>query len=618
MADPTNVTANIVANQFELANRYASTASASASSFISALNTTVYSAPSVSVTWNSIAAPTLDALPTTPNMPTIAVNMPTDTPNSLSIAEPSISIDNFTDAAPTLTFGTAPTISYGTVPSVPTVSNVPLPQADTLVMPDAPTYLSLSSVAVPVVDLHTEWLTKLETLPTLSLLEPTPYSYAAGPEYASQLLTTLKARLVERLTGGTGLPEAVEQAIWDRARSRETQTALANEAEIMRQSEAFGFSLPSGTLAAQLRQAQQDYYDKISTLSRDVAIKQAELEQENMKQTIAEVMQLEAKLIDYSYQIEHLAFESSKQYADNAIQIYNAGVEGYKALMAGYQMYAQAYDTIIKAETAKVEIYKAELQGELTKAQVNQALVTQYKAAIDAQMSKVEIYKAQVGAAQTLVQLEATKVSAAGEQVKAYVAQVNAETAKVEAYKAGVQAEVSKVEAYKATVQAYSAKVGGQAEKAKAEVTRYSALVQAKTAEWEGFKTKVQAEAERVKALGLQSNALLDGYKASAAAIESKARMHTQVWETKIKDYEAAQNLTLQAAKINTDAIMQTNQAKLEAAKVGAQVHAQLAASANGMAHAGASLSGSESSSFGRSISYSYSNDTTSAAPTTT
>lgn len=603
-----------VADAFSKATQYASAADSQLRSFTAALDNSIYAPPTISVAWNSIAPPTLDELPAVPDMPAIVVSMPDDTPASLVIAEPSITIDDFTEDAPTLTFDAAPTISYGTMPTIPGVSDVALPVAEAIVMPDAPTYLGLTTVSFAGLDMHEDWLTQLETIPSLSLVEPTPYSYARGPEYASALLDALKGKITARLAGGTGLDPAVEQAIWDRARSRETQTALANEAEILRQSEAFGFSLPSGTMAAQLRDAQQDHYNKLSTLSRDVAIRQAELEQENLKHAIGEGMQLEAKLIDYSYQLERLTFESAVQYANNAIQIYNAGVEGYKALLQGYQTYAQAYDTIIKAELSKVEVYKAQLQAEMTKAQINTAMVEQYKAAITAQMSKVDIYKAQVSAAQTLVQLEQARIGAAGEQVKAYVAQVNAETSKIEAYKAGVQAEATKVEVYKVKAQAFGAKVSAQSERAKAELGRYQALLSAKSSEWDGFRARVQAESERVRALGLQSSTLLDGYKAAAAATEAKAGMHTKIWETQIKEYEAGQGIVLQTAKINNDAVASANQARLDASKVGAQVYAQLTASAYSMINASASISGSNSN----SVSYSYSNDTAGVGPTVT
>ena len=606
--------ASEVVDAFDRSEEYAAAATTQVQYFLTELNNSIYSPPTVSVTWNSIAPPSLDALPDVPTMPTIAFNTPAGQPTELSLAEPTITIDDFTEVPPVLDLPAAPVVSYGAAPTVPAPAAVAVPSAPVIVSPDAPTYLTISTPTMATIDLHPEWLDYLDTLPTLDLLQPTPFSYSPGPEYASSLLTSLKATLLARMSGGTGLAPTVEQAIWDRARSRETTTALANEAEINRAAEALGYQLPAGVLVDQLRGAQQDYYNKLSSLSRDIAIKQADLEQENLKTAIQQGMELEGRLIDYAYKMEQLAYETAKQYADNAVQIYNAGVDGYKALLSGYQMYAAAYDTIIKGELAKVEVFKGQLQAEQTKAQANQSLVEQYKAEIQAGLSLVEIFKAQVSAAQTLVEIEKVKIESAGEQVKAYVAVINGETAKVEAYKAQVQAQTTLTAAYESTARAFSAKVGAQAEKAKAELSRYTALYQAKSSEWDGYKAKVQTESERIRALGLQSSTLLDGYKAGAAAIEAEAGMHTKVWETQIKDYEAGQQIVLQSAKINNDAAIQTNNARLDAAKTGAQVYAQLTASAYGMTHASASIS----SSGGQSVSYSYSNDTTAAVPPVT
>lgn len=596
--------AELVNQSFALAQDYAQNAQQQLDGFASALSSSVYAPPTVSVTWNSLAAPSLPGLPTVPTMPTIAFVAPT-APGEWALAEPVIDIADFTEASPTLNLPAAPALSYGVAPVIPDVNDVTVPDAPTLPVVDAPTYLSLSTPTFGGVDLHQEYLDKLTDIPTLELVAPTPYSYIAGPQYASDLLNTLKSVLTARMAGGTGLPAAVEQAIWDRARSRETQVALSNEAEIMRASEAMGFQLPSGVLAAQLREAQQNYYDKLSGLSRDVAIKQAELEQENLKQTIASGMQLEGQLIDYSFKLEQLTFETAKATADNAVQVYNAQVEQFKALLSAYNTYATAYKTIMDAELSKVEVYKAELQAEQTKADVNQALVQQYRAQIEAGLSQVEIYKAQVGAANTLIQLEQARIGAAGEQIKAYVAQVNAETSKVEAYKAGVQAEATKVEVYRVKAQAFSARTGAQAEKARAEISRYSALAQAKEAQWRGYAAQVDAERSRIAALGTQSTALLEGYKAGAAAVESSAQMHTKVWESQIRQYEASQNIVVQTAKINGDWAIQANNARMEAAKAGTQVYAQLTSSAYGMMHTSAGISGSASMSVG----YSYGGD---------
>ena len=591
---------------------YANSVLTTAQNYIAAIGSFNYSPPTISVTWNSIAPPTLPAVPSAPAMPDILFNAPAPEPSALVLETPTVDISEFTEVAPDILMPTAPVLTYGSLPIIPQVAEVAVPDAPIVVMPDEPTFMQLSTVSFGGIDLHLDWLSKLENIPTLTLASPTPFSYTPGAEYESSLLSSLKGILADRLLGSTGLPDAVEAAIWNRARDRETKISLANEAEIMRQSEALGFQLPSGVMAAQLRAAQQDYYDKASTLSRDVAIKQAELEQTNMQQTVTVAMQLEGTLIESYWKAEQFAFEAAKTLADNAVAIYNTAVEGYKGLLAGYQTYASAYKTIIDSEMTKVEVYKAELSAEQTKAQINMSLVQQYKASIEASLANVEVFKAQVSAAQTLIQLEQAKIAAAGEQVRGFVASVNAETAKVEAYKAGIQAEQTKSEIFKTKAQAFSAQVGAEAERSRAELGRYTALVQAKSAEWDGYKTRVQAEGERIRALGLQSSALLDGFKAQAGVVEAQASMQTKVWESRVKEYEASQSIALQSAKINTDTYMTTRQMALDASKVAAQASAQLASSALGQYHFG------ESNGFGRSVSYSYSNDTATAAPTLT
>jgi len=599
---------------FTKAQQYATSAQAELTSFTSALNASIYAPPTVSLTWSTIAPPTVPTVGGLPTLPTVEFNMPDGQPIALSADTPVVSIDALNVSEPTISFPAAPTLSYGNAPTVPSLGTVTVPDAPVVAMPDLPTFLQLTPVAFSGVDLHADWLTKLEELPTLEILTPTPYSYARGSEYESNLLDTLQAKLSERLLGGTGLSPAAEQAIWDRARSRETQISLANEAEIVRSSEALGFQLPSGVLTVQLREAQQNYYDKLSTFSRDVSIKQAELEQENLKHTIAQGVELESRLIDYSYKLESLTFETAKAYAENAIQVHNASLEQYKTLLTGYQAYSAAYKTLIDSELAKIEVYKAELTGEQTKAQINATVVSQYKAQIEAGMASVEIYRAQVGAAQTLVQLEQAKIGAAGEQIRAYVAQINAETSKVEAYKANVQAEATKVDVFKAQTQAYSAKVSAQAENARAQISWYNALVNAKTAEWEGWKAKVLGETARVQALGTQSSLLVDGFKVNAVATEAQSNVNARMWESNIRQYEAGQNYILQGAKINGDFAIQVNNARLDAAKAGAQVYAQLTGSAYSMIHASAGVSGSS----GTSVSYSYSGDVAGTAPVIT
>ena len=81
-----------------------------------------------------------------------------------------------------------------------------------------------------------------------------------------------------------------------------------------------------------------------------------------------------------------------------------------------------------------------------------------------------------------------------------------------------------------------------------------------------------------------------------------------------MKQYEAGIHVAMQAAKINHDAAMQAQSARLDAAKAGTQVYAQLTSSAYSMMHANAGISGSAN----MGVSYSYSGEIAGTAPAIT
>lgn len=588
-----NGPAEIVEDKYQRSISLADRASQEVAQFQTALNNSVYQPPTISVQWQTMPAPNLPPIPSMPRLPDVEFDEPEGMPGPLTATMRDVPIDGFDVLPPDMDFGVAPTLTIGQAPVLPDVRDVAVPDAPDVTLPDAPAFLSLQTHTFGGVNLHEDWLDKLDDIPTLSVLQPAPFSYSPGARYASQLLENLKALLNARIQGGTGILPAVEQQIWDRARDRETQVALAREQEVLRGNEALGFPLPSGVLAAQLADARREYQDKLASLSRDVAIKQADLEQANVKDSIQQALQLESVLLEDAYKLEMLAFEASKAAADNAIAAHNAALEHFKALLAGYQAYAAAYDTVIKAELNKVEVFKALLAAEQTKADINKSLVDRYRAEIDGRMAVVEIYKARVGAAQTLVELERARIQAGGEQVRAFVATVNAETAKADMYKSHVSAVAAKGEAYRALVQAYGAKVGAQAEKARAEVAKYQALISAKGLEWDGWKARLTAATAKVEAAARQSSILVDGYRVGATAAEAQANSYARRWEADLKQYEAGMSITYQVAKTNNDAVMHANDARMEAAKVGLTSGSQRLASAWAMVSAQAEISGS-------------------------
>ena len=588
----------IVNDKYQKSVLIAEAAKKSVASFQQALNASIYQPPQISVQWSTMAAPTLPSIPNAPPIPAIEFRSPAGKPGAFSASLGSTVIDPFTELPPALNFTAPPQMNIGAAPPVPEPRDIALPAAPTIDFPVTPTFLTVGSHSFAGITSHDGWLSRLNDVPTLSILQPERFNYSPGARYASQLLDTLKATLQGRLAGGTGLPAHVEQQLWDRARDRETQLALAREQEVLRSAEALGFPLPSGVLAGQLADARREYHDKLAGLSRDISIKQAELEQQNLKDSIDSALAVESALLDNSYKLEMLAFEASKAAAENAIAAHNAALEHFKTLVDRYKVFASVYDTLVRAELSKVEVFKALLAGEQTKADINKSLVDRYKVEIDARMARVEIYKAQMSAAQTMTQLEQTRIQAAAERVRGFVATVNAETAKFEAYKARTSGEAAKAEGYRALAQAYSAKAGAQAEKARVEIARYQAQLSAKTMEWEGWKAEVMGETARVEAEARKASVLVDGYKVGAVAAEAQAQSVMRRWEADIKQYEAGRTLTMETAKANAASTMHANDARMEAAKVGLATAAQQLASAWAMVSASAQMQDSTQTSY--------------------
>lgn len=597
-----NGPASIVEDKYERSIELAEEALGRVDEFVTSLLDATYQPPTVSVQWQSLAAPTLPELPDAPNLPSVEFVEPAGKPTPFSESLGSVDIDDMDLEMPTLNFGTAPTLNVGQAPALPEVREVAVPDAPEVDLPDLPTFLPLQTHSFAGINLREEWLEKLDDIPELSILEPTPFSFTPNARYASQLLDNLKARLNERIQGGTGLSAADEAAIWGRGLDRETKVALAREQEVLRASEALGFPMPSGAVAGQLADARREYHEKLSGFSRDVAIKQADLAQANLQQATDLALRLESTLLEDAYKLEVLALDAAKAVAQNSIDVHNASVERFKALLAGYQAYAGAYDTVIKAELNKVEVFKALLSAEQTKADINKSLVDRYKAEIEGRMAAVEIYKARVSAAQTLVELERARIQAGAEQVRAFVATVNAETAKADLYKATVSAEGTKAEAFGALTRAYGAKVSAQSEKARAEVAKFQALISAKGLEWEGWRAQLAAQTAKVDAAARQSNIMMDGYRVASSALESKAGMFTRLWESKIKEYEAGQSITFQAAKQNAEAYMHAGDARLDANKIALAAMSQQVASAWTAVSASAQISGSANMSITQSV----------------
>jgi hypothetical protein len=483
----------------------------------------------------------------------------------------------FDQDPPALVLGAIPSAEFGPAPEAPGVNfdfedpqlNLNLPGRPELMRINVRRFDGVTIPELPVDD-----------TPEFDLVAPTVREYTPGAEYTSGLLTALRDELQGRIeNGGTGLNPDVENAIWDRGREREAR-AMRDSILDLERMEEMGFDLPPGVyLDARLRINTENAATNMG-LSREIMIKQAELELEAIQQALTIAQRLEADAIQYANQIEQRAFDSARYATEAGVAVYNARVAAFGEFVNVYRAKLQAYEQQIRGELAKVEVYQAEVEAERAKAQINQTRVEEFRVLTDAALSAVRVYEAEIGAIQTKAEIERLKVAIFGEEVRAYASQVNAYTAQVEGYRAGVQAETSKQDAFRSSVQAYTSQVDAASKQIDARIGVLDAELRTNQTLWEGYRTQVQTEGDRVRAIAAKNDAVARMYQSEASAVGTFNEVLARQWSAAS---QAAINITevsLAQARANAELFMTQRSMVLDAAKVGATVAAQLGAAA--------------------------------------
>lgn len=112
--------------------------------------------------------------------------------------------------------------------------------------------------------------------------EFTKFVNAYFPDYGVYE-SDLQARVQEMLAGTRMLPVAIENAIFERGRSRIAKDYLALTQTLAADMAGRGFTVPNGVLTARLDEARFAGHSAVAGFSRDVAIRQAEIAVENLR-----------------------------------------------------------------------------------------------------------------------------------------------------------------------------------------------------------------------------------------------------------------------------------------------------------------------------------------------
>lgn len=251
-----------------------------------------------------------------------------------------------------------------------------------------------------------------EAAPTFSGSYSAPSDYSdGGLTTIASLIGTLDTTVLARLAGGTGLSSAIETAIWDRARSRELANAQAAIDEATSQAEALGFDLPTGVLNEGIRRETSAYYDRASGLSRDVAIKQAELEQANMQKAIEQANQFITAVSSFEDTLTQI--QSRRQMV--AVEVYRNQIDAFRASI-------DVFRAEVEQDVKQWEVQIKQLEAQMTFIQENAKINTEITRAnlatlLEAAKAGTQVYAQLTAAAYTMIHASAAVSASASNSV---------------------------------------------------------------------------------------------------------------------------------------------------------------------------------------------------------
>lgn len=628
----------IVEDGFTAAQQYAATAFSEATSFlqqIASVAATLQTIPLINGDLGPIAqtvdpfvSPVAPAVPTDLDMtlPSVPVE-PVLTPVTLPALG---SAPSFTATLPEIDIPDEPAPLQAVIPTLPALANVVVPVNPDVALPNVPSLLGINVPVEPLLN-----------LPTFTAITPTHplapgffYSFTE-PYYTSSLLDDLRSTLDTWINGAsTGLAPTVEQAIWDAARTRENVQLATKMKQSIRNFATRGFTKPMGALSTELLDAQQASNSALSGLSRDIMIKQADLEQTNRRFAFDQAWKIEEGLITYQNQIAERAYGSAKFAQQIAVDIYHEQVAAYVADIQAYAAQVDVFKALIQLELSKLDVYKAELEGQKLIGDLNQQMVSIYTAQVQAAMAVVDIFKAEVEAANTVATINKTTIEGYAAQVGAYGEQVRAKASEYDAYATVVKAQVSKADIFKTQADAFTSQVNGFKATVDAAVEQANLAIRVGQevpldlfkARTEVYRDVATAEAARVDAVARAYASTVQGYSAAVGAEASRSSAQVAVMDAETRVAVATGNLRVEAARDNIQTLMQQTTLLIDAVKAGAQVAAQLASASLSSVNLSAQLgdhynygvSQSTSTSTSTSASQSIANNTTSSNLTST
>jgi hypothetical protein len=521
------------------------------------------------------SVPTLDPVPAIPDL-----NIP-DFQSSIS----SLNIPNAPAWTTTLQLPTEPTIEDVVVPNMPAVT---IPAAPTLTEITVPSFSGL-------------------TLPTFSATAPEFEGTAlpgilqwSEPTYHTVILDDVVKQLRKLWDGGSGIPPAVEQAMWARATDREDLTTKRELDSVSEEFSMRGFTMPPGMQAARIDQLRQDLAVKKLGLNRELTIQIAQWQVENVRFACTQAIAAENVYVNLFLNQAQRLFDAARVQVESQINIYNAQVALFNARMNGYEISARVFNTLVQAELSKIEAFKAEVEAEVARGQINTQKVQAYAAMIDALKAQTEVYRTQMQGAEIKSNVLRDRIEVFKAKIQAYAEQINAQKVVFDAYESQVKGEAAKAGIIDAEARAYAALIQGKSTLADIDMKKAEVTIQKNKVLIEGYQAALEAEKARIQSQLsiIQSGAQAyiadtQRYAAVAQAEGAKAQVEVSAKEAELRTNVAFYQAQVQAYIGNMEQLIRKAALIVDALKAAGSISSTLAAGAMAGVHVGATLSGS-------------------------
>lgn len=578
-------------------------------------------------------------LPTPPDIDpniNLELNLPEITPTSFGAITSSVpdrpvledvpglddlTIPDFVSSVGSLNIPEAPAwTAPADAPARPTTGEVDMPSAPNIVLPSLPTL-----VEIDIPDFAGLMLPEFSADSPEFMASALPGILQwSEPVYHSVIIDEV-VEVIRRLwSGGSGIPPAVEEAMFERAMSREDTMAEREIDAVSDEYSARGFTMPTGMQAARVDQMRQDLMVKKLAFTREMTIKIAEWQVENVRFAVQQGLAAENVYINLFLNSTQRLFEAAKFEIESQVNIYNAQVSLYNAQMNGYQVEAQVFDIKIKAEMSKIEIFKAEIDAEIARGQINEQKVRTYTAQVQGAQAEIEIFKARMQGASIQSDVIKSKIDAYSVDVRAYGERIQADKTRFDAYESQVKGESAKAGIVDAEARAYAALIQGKSAIANIDVKRAELIIQKNRAHIEGYIADLDAEKARIQSQAAVIQSAAQAYTADTQRFSAQAQAETAKAQVTVaaKEAELRTNVSFYQARVqayigNMEQLIRQASLAVDALKAAGQLSSTLAAGAMAGVHVGATLSGSGGVSAGGQYSESNSKQNTTSTSTT-